>query len=154
MSKSDAFETDILNLIFLNTKSGFWVTQPLTVTGFPANLYISLHTGTLLGSNNQSTNEVSYVGYARQAVARTAGGWTLSGTTQVANTAIITFPAAPASTNQSVTYFGIGTEATGTGFLIYGGTVSIDGGTTAGTRVITQDIAATFAAGTLIVVGG
>lgn len=150
MSKSDAFETDILNLIFLNTKSGFWVTQPLTITGFPANLYISLHTGTLLGSNNQGTNEVSYVGYARQAVSRAsgAGGWNLTGTSQVANASIITFPAAPPGTSQNVTYFGIGTEASGTGFLIYGGTVTGDGGTY---RTITQDIAATFAAGTLIV---
>lgn len=42
--------------------------------GGATTLYLSLHTGTIGGGGNQSTNEVAYTGYSRVAVARNASG--------------------------------------------------------------------------------
>jgi len=41
-------------------------------------LFIALHTADPGEDGTQATSEVSYTGYARVAVARTAGGWTVS----------------------------------------------------------------------------
>ena len=58
-------------------------------------------------------------------MARTAGAWTVSGTTptQVAPVAAITFGACTAGTN-TITHFGIGTDLSGAGKLLYKGTVT------------------------------
>lgn len=40
-------------------------------------LYVSLHTGDPGSGGDQSTNECAYTSYARVAVARSAGGWTV-----------------------------------------------------------------------------
>jgi len=84
------------------------------------NFYVSLHTLTPTVAGDQSTNEVDYVGYERVAVVRTSSGFTITAN-QSANTSDIEFPQVeeepPAPL--SVTHFGIGTDATGTGTLLY-----------------------------------
>ncbi|MGH8265983.1 MAG: hypothetical protein ACRETH_10695, partial [Steroidobacteraceae bacterium] len=59
---------------------------------------------------------------ARQAVARTTGGWTVSATepTQVVNAAAITFPQCGA-TGDTVFFFGIGSLVSGAGVLFASG---------------------------------
>jgi hypothetical protein len=85
--------------------------------GSPGSLYVSLHTGDPGLTGDQTVNEASYTGYGRVAVARSAAGWTVSGN-QVSNTANVTFN--PCSGGSStVTWFGIGTAASGTGQLLY-----------------------------------
>lgn len=134
MSKSDAFELQLLDLIFNGTaitgladNAG---TSPLT------NLYVALHSADPADAGDQSTSEVAYTGYARVAVARTSAGWTVTqsgGVTTCNPTANIDFPACTGG-SATATYFSIGTAATGTGEILYSGalspSISISSGTT------------------------
>ena len=82
------------------------------------NLYMSLHTADP-SAGNQSTNEITYTGYARVAVARTSGGWTASGNT-VSPVATVTF--GTRTDNGAVvtaSWAGFGTASSGTGKILY-----------------------------------
>ena len=120
MSKSNAFENSLLKLIFNATAianlADNAASSPLT------NLYVSLHTADPGEAGDQSTSEVSYTSYARVAVARTAGGWTVTNNS-VSPVANIDFPAATGGT-ATVTYFGVGSASSGAGVLYYSGTVT------------------------------
>ena len=120
MSKSNTFENDFLKLIFNATAianiADNAASAPLT------NLYVSLHTGTLDDTSSQTTNECTYGDYARIAVARTSGGWTIT-TNSVSPTAIITFVEA-ASGSETASYAAVGTDLTGTGKVLYHGALS------------------------------
>ena len=120
MSKSNAFETALLGLIFNATTFGSMaenkVTAPVT------NLYVSLHTADPDEAGNQATSEIAYTSYARVAVVRTAGGWTISGNA-VNPAAAITFPAGTGGSG-TATFFGIGTDISGAGTLLYSGAIS------------------------------
>lgn len=120
MSKGDTWENDLLKLIFNATPIGNIAdnaaTSPLT------NLYVSLHTADPGEAGTQSTNEATYTGYARVAVARTSGGWTVTANS-VSPVANVDFPACTAGTN-TITHFGIGTAVSGAGKLLYSGTVT------------------------------
>lgn len=120
MSKGDTFENDLLKLIFNATAIANMAdnaaSSPLT------NLYVSLHTSDPGESGNQTTNETSYTSYARVAVARTSGGFTVS-SNSVSPAANVDFPACTGST-ATITHFGIGTASSSTGKLLYSGTVT------------------------------
>jgi hypothetical protein len=120
MSKSNTFENDLLKLIFNATAianlADNAASSPLT------NLYVSLHTADPGEAGNQSTSEVAYTSYARVAVARTSGGWTVTNNS-VSPVANIDFPAATGGSG-TVTFFGVGTAVSGTGVLYYSGTVT------------------------------
>lgn len=127
--KSDIFENDLLKLIFNGTAianiADNAASAPLT------NLFIALHTADPLAGategQSQTTSEATYTGYARQAVARTAGAFSVTtdaaGLTKVSPTAVISFPQATAGSN-TITHFSIGTAVSGTGKILYAGTVS------------------------------
>lgn len=121
MSKGDTFENDLLKLIFNATAianiADNAATSPLT------NLYASLHTADPGESGSQTTSEISYTGYARVAVARTTGGWTVTANS-VSPVASITFGAMTAGAGGTVTHFVIGTASSGTGKILYSGTVT------------------------------
>lgn len=120
MSKGNTFENDLLQLIFNATAianiADNAATSPLT------NLYASLHTGDPGESGTQTTNECAYTSYARVAVARTSGGWTVSGNS-VSPVATITFPTATGGT-ETATHWAVGTDVSGAGKLLYSGTVT------------------------------
>lgn len=120
MSKGNTFENDLLQLIFNATAianlADNAASSPLT------NLYVSLHTGDVGEAGDQTTNEADYTGYARVAVARTSGGWTVSGNA-VSNAAAITFGACTAGSN-TITHFGIGSAASGAGKIMYKGALT------------------------------
>ncbi len=143
MSKSDSWESDLLKLLFQATAvaniADNAATSPLT------NLFVSLHTSDPGETGTQTTNETSYTNYARQSVARTSGGWTLSGTapTQIANAATISFPQCGV-TGATITHFGIGTLVSGAGKLLYSGALS-------SSLAVSQNITPTFNAGALTV---
>lgn len=120
MSKSNSFETDILELIFNATALADLAENDATSPA--TNLYVSLHTSDPGEAGNQTTNETSYTSYARVAVARTSGGWTVSGNS-VSPAAEISFPACTGGT-ATITHFGVGTGSSGTGYLMYKGTVT------------------------------
>lgn len=120
--KAAAFENDYLKLVFNNVAialigdaNGL---QPSATAG---SLYLSLHTADPTDSGNQTSNEISYTGYARVAVARNSGGWTVSNNTAVL-AANADFPASTGGTGGIVTHFAIGTSSTGTGKILYSGT--------------------------------
>lgn len=120
MSKGNTFENDFLRLIFNATAIGNIAdnagTSPLT------NLYVSLHTADVGEAGTQTTNEVAYTSYARVAVARTSGGWTVTANS-VSPAANIDFPACTGGT-ATATHFAVGTDASGTGKVLYKGTIS------------------------------
>jgi hypothetical protein len=120
MSKSNAFENALLQLIFNATAIANLAdnasSSPLT------NLYVSLHTADPGEAGNQSTSEATYTGYARVAVARSGSGWTVTNNS-VSPVANIDFPIATGGT-ETITYFGVGSAASGTGVLYYSGTVT------------------------------
>lgn len=118
--KGATFENDFLKLIFNATAISLVAdnaaTTPLT------NLYVSLHTADPTDAGNQTSNESAYTSYARVAVARTSGGWTVTASA-VSPAATITFPACTGGTS-TITHWAIGTASSGTGKLLYSGTVS------------------------------
>ncbi len=123
MSKTNTWENDLLQLLFNNVD--------VTLVGDAAglqnsatagSLYISLHTSDPGEAGSQTTNESAYGGYARVAVARTAGAWAVVGNA-VDNVAAITFPAC-SSGSSTVTHFGIGTDSSGAGKLLYKGALT------------------------------
>jgi len=81
------------------------------------NIYVSLHTADPGVGGNQTTSEAAYTGYARQAVARTTGGWSISGE-QISPVSNINFPSATAG-SETETYVGLGTALSGAGELLY-----------------------------------
>jgi len=117
----DTFENDLLKLIFNATAitniADNAASSPLT------NLYISLHTADPTDSGNQTSSEISYTGYARVAVARTSGGWTVTGNS-VSPAATITFGQMTAGTGGTVTHAVIGTASSSTGKILAMATVS------------------------------
>jgi hypothetical protein len=121
MSKSNAFETDLLGLIFngtaISTIADNAASTPLT------NLYLALHTADPGEAGNQSTSEISYTGYSRVAVARTTGGWTVSGNS-VSPVAAIEFGEMTGGAGGTVTHASIGTASTGTGKILYSGALT------------------------------
>lgn len=121
MSKSDVFENDLLELIFNGTAIP---NLAINATASPlTNLYISLHTADPGEAGTQSTSETTYTSYARVAVARTSGGWTVTANS-VSPVANIDFPACTAGGPHTITFFGVGSAASGAGVLYYSGSVS------------------------------
>jgi len=120
MSFGNTFETDLLELIFNATAISNIAddagTSPLT------NLWVSLHTGDVGESGDQTTNEATYTSYARVSVARTSGGWTVSGNS-VSPASNIDFPEATGGT-ETITHFAIGTDETSTGKVLAYGSIS------------------------------
>lgn len=87
------------------------------------NNYVSLHTASPGVGGNQTTNEAAYGAYARVAVARTSGGWTVS-TNTVVPAATVTFPTSTGTPSETETFMGIGTASSGTGKMMHYGAVS------------------------------
>lgn len=120
MSKTNTFENDLLLLVFNNTDiSLIGDAAGLQNSAAAGSLYISLHTAEPGEAGDQTTNETAYTNYARVAVARSGAGWTVSGNS-VSNAAAIAF-AACGLTGATITHFGIGTDPTGAGKLLYSG---------------------------------
>ena len=121
MSKSNTFENDLLKLIFNGTGIANLAdnasSAPLT------HLYIALHTSDPGESGTQSTNEVSYVGYSRVAVARSAGGWTVTDNV-VSPTSAIEFGEMSGGTPGTATHVSVGTASTGGGKILYRGVLT------------------------------
>lgn len=124
MSKSDAFETALNNLIFNNANiANIGDATGLRGSVAAGSLFLALHTADPGEAGTQSTNEISYTGYARVAVARTAGGWTVAGNT-VSPTANIDFGAMTGGTGGVATHASIGVASSGAGMVLYKGALN------------------------------
>lgn len=146
MSMTNTSETNLLKLIFNNTT---WanIGDATGIVGSTAagSLYISLHTADPGETGDQTTSEIAYTSYVRVAVARTTGGFTVSGTTQVANAATVSFPACTGSSG-TATYFAVGRASSGAGEIIVSGAITSPGSGLA----ISTGITPSFAAGALV----
>lgn len=120
MPKSTTYCNDLLKLLFNATAianiADNAASSPL------ANLYLSLHTADPGIGGAQTTNETAYTNYARIAVARTAGGWTVT-SNSAANTALAQF-AQCGVTGATITHVAIGTAASGAGKVLYAGALN------------------------------
>jgi hypothetical protein len=145
MSKTNAFETDFLELVFNNTAiTDIGDAGGLLPSSAAGDLYVALFTADP-GETGTATNECTYGSYARVAVPRSGAGWTVTGN-QVENAAEILFPEATSGT-ETATHFGIckGSTPTTADLILHGAlTASLS---------ITSSPAVTprFAAGTLTV---
>lgn len=121
MSKGNTWENDLLKFEFNATAIANFAdnaaSSPVT------NWYVSLHTADPAEGGDQTSSEISYTGYARVAVARTSGGWTVTANS-VSPVAEIAFTISSGGTGGTVTHFGIGTASSGAGKLTRRGTVS------------------------------
>lgn len=124
MSKSNTFENDLLLLLFNNTNvANIGDATGVRGSSVAGSLYLSLHTADPGEAGDQSTSEIAYTGYARQAVARSSAGFTVSGSS-VTLTNNVDFPEMTGGVGGTVTHFAVGTSTSGTGKVLYKGSVS------------------------------
>jgi hypothetical protein len=118
-AKGNAYENAILLLIFnATTFDGMAeddTTSPVT------DLSVALHTSSPGEAGDQTTNEISYTGYARVDVPRDNTGWTVTGN-EVSPVNPIEFGIMTAGAGGTVTHFSVGTGVSD--FLLYYGTVT------------------------------
>lgn len=124
MSATNLMEDGLLNLIFRNTDlANIGDAGGLRGSVSAGNFYISLHTSDPGEAGSQTTNEAAYTNYARVAVPRGTAGWTAASAGLTENAAEILFPQCGA-TGATITHFGIGFAATGTGSLNFKGALT------------------------------
>jgi len=125
MSKSNGAENGILALIF---NAADWANMARDTATSPATtLTVALHTADPLSNEatgTQLTSETPYTGYARVAVNRNSGGWTVSvGTGTVSPASNIDFgECSNVNGSTAITHFSIGTGTSNA--ILYAGTVT------------------------------
>lgn len=123
MSKSNAWETGILSLLFENSNfANVGDATGLRGSSSAGSLYFSLHTSSPGEAGDQTTNEIAYTSYARVAVARSSSGWTVTADA-VAVDANVSFPAGTGGSG-TASHWGLGTASSGAGVLLYYGTIT------------------------------
>lgn len=146
MSLGDTAESDLLLLIFNNTNwANVGDATGLRGSTTAGSFYVGLSTGTLTDTSTQATTAAAYGAYARVAVARSSGGWTISGTspTQAANAAAVTFPQAT-SGSETETYFVVGRDSgTAAGEALWIGALTTS-------LAVSTNITPSFAIGALV----
>jgi len=140
MSKGDAFENDLLRLIF-NAVAIANIADNAAASP-DTNFFISLHTADPGEAGDQTTNETSYTGYVRIAIIRTSAGWTVS-TNQAVNASTVTFGLCTAGT-PTLTHFAVGRLLSGAGKLLYSGALTAP-------LAVTNGISPSFAPGALVI---
>ncbi|MBP6564001.1 MAG: hypothetical protein KA200_00150 [Burkholderiales bacterium] len=141
MSMTNAAEQALLDLIFLNTDwTNIGDAGGLQNSATAGSFYISLHSDDPGEAGSQTTSEVNYTSYARVAVARSGAGFSRTGST-IENAALVQFPQCTGGSS-TATHFGIGTDSSGAGNLIFKGALT-------SSLAISNGIQPQFAAGAL-----
>lgn len=116
-SKRDNFETDLLELVFTNLAiANIGDGSGLQPAGTVGSLWVALYT--VAPTDSTAGTEAAYTSYAREAVARSAAGWTVAGN-NCSNAAEISFTTASGGTETEVA-FAIMTALTGGDMLYWG----------------------------------
>lgn len=123
MSKSRAFQAEVLRLLFNGTPipniADNAATAPLT------SLIIALHTGDPGEAGTQSTNEAAYPGYSRVSTVRATGGWTVTegvgGPSTVSPNANIDFGQCTGTPGPQLTHASVGVATSGATKIFYKG---------------------------------
>ena len=122
MGKTNSFKLNILKLLFNNVAlpniGNAGGLQPSSVAG---SFYIALFTGDP-GEDGSVTDEATYIGYARKAVARSIAGWAISAN-NCSNTAAIIFAECTGGSD-TITHLAIMTDLSG-GNMIYKGQLTV-----------------------------
>lgn len=143
MSASNSLETSILKLYFQNiADANIGDVAGLLGSAVPGSFYIGLHTGDPGEGGDQTTNEATYTGYQRQAVARSVAGFTVTGN-QVTNAATVAFGECTVGSDD-LTHFSVGTASAGAGRLLWKGALT-------SLRSVSAGIAPYFPAGELVI---
>lgn len=124
MSKGDTWENELLEHLLNNAEvANVGDATGLRGSSVPGSLYVSLHVGDPGEAGDQTTNEISYTSYARQGIVRTGAAWTVTGSS-ASPASEISFPESTGGAGGTVDYFAIGTVVSGSGKLLYSGTVT------------------------------
>jgi hypothetical protein len=143
MSKGNTFENDLLQLLFNNVDiADIGDAGGIQNSATAGSLYVALHTGDPGEAGTAATSESAYGSYARQAVARSGAGWTVSGN-QASNAALVQFPECT-SGSETITHVSITTAVSGTSKILYSGALSAS-------RSVSSGIQPQFAIGALVV---
>jgi hypothetical protein len=121
MSKSDTFENDLLKLIYNATPIANLADNAASAP--LANLYLALHTADPGEAGTQTTNETAYTGYARKAIARTSGGFVVTGNS-VSPAADQDFGECTASPGGPITHASVGVAISGATKILHSGTLT------------------------------
>ena len=141
MSMSNASELNLLNLLFNNTDwPNVGDAAGLQNSATAGSFYVALHSSDPGDAGDQTTNEVSYTGYGRVAVARSGAGFTIAGN-QVSNAATVQFGECTAGT-ATVTHFSVCAGSGAGAVIVYRGALGA-------TRNISAGITPLFNAGAL-----
>ena len=145
MSATNVFENGLLSLIFENANyANVGDATGLRGSTTAGVFYISLHevgAGSGPGeAGDQTTNEGNYTSYARVSVARSTAGWTVASSV-ADNDGAITFPACTGGSD-TITHFGVGSDASGAGNLFLWGALTAS-------LAVSSGITPSFAAGAL-----
>lgn len=126
MSASNTFEDGLLGLILNNSNiANVGDATGLRGSATAGSLYLALHTSDPGETGDQTTNEISYTGYARKAIARDGTVWTVNaGAGNASLNANQDFPASTGGTGGTATHFSIGTAASGAGVRLLSGTLT------------------------------
>lgn len=109
MSKGNTTENDLMKFMFNN----------VAMPSYGSNLYLSLHTSDPGEAGDQTSNESDYTNYARVAVSRDSGGFTVTNNLSQ-NAALVQFPQCGGNP-QTITHIAVGTAASGAGQILYSG---------------------------------
>lgn len=143
MSKTNTLESGLLDLILNNVNlANIGDATGLRGSSTAGSLYVSLHTADPGETGSQTTSETTYGAYARVAVSRSGGQWTV-GTGSATNAGTITFPVNTSGT-PTITHFGLGTASSGAGVLLYSGALTAS-------RTLAVNDQPSFAAGAITV---
>jgi len=143
MSKSNTFENDLLQLIFNNVDiADIGDAAGIQNSATAGSLYLALHTADPGEAGNATTNECAYTSYARVAVARTVGGWTVA-TNTATNAALAQFPECTGG-SETITHVSITVAASGASKILYSGALTAS-------RSVSSGIQPQFAASALVV---
>lgn len=124
MSKSNTAENEML-LHYFNNANIANIGDATGLRGSTAagSFFASLHTADPGEAGTATTSEIAYTGYARQAIARSSAGFTVSGST-VTLTANVDFPKMTGGAGGTVTHFSIVKEVSGASVVLYKGAVT------------------------------
>ncbi len=143
MSKSNQFENDLLQLIFNNVDiADIGDAAGIQNSAVAGSLYLALHTADPGEAGDATTNECAYTSYARVAVARTGGGWTVA-TNTATNAALAQFPECTGG-SETITHVSITVAASGASKILYSGALTAS-------RSVSSGIQPQFSASALVV---
>lgn len=126
MSFGRQFQRDILNLILRNTDiAGLGDASGVQGSAVAGSVHVSLHTADPDETGNQTTNEIGYTSYAREALARSTT-WAAATDASPAVAALASNLDFTTGTGGSgtATHFMVGEDLTGTGKQYFRGTVT------------------------------